>query len=138
MNRRGKWTKRMRQLRLDIIASRNKVTANSIFDYADKVSELETKVLKANTQLLNIIDSIQATDTQRGIFTEKVVKGCPRKLPGFAGLESEDFVVFKEHFLEACKDHRIPRCEQPDKLREVLTGRALKHLPRTCREMNVA
>ena len=69
---------------------------------------------------------------------DRKVKRCPKNLPGFAGLKSENFIAFKQDFLAAAEDHRIPRLDHPYKLREVLTGRALKHLPRTCQDMDVA
>ena len=136
MRKRGDWTERMRQLRMDIIETRNLVTAHSISDYADQVAHLELKVNEANAQLLTITDTIKAADEGRGIYTDRIVKSCPRKLPGYAGLESEDFFSFKTEFLEAAKDHRIPRSEQPCKLREVLTGRAVQHLPRSCKDID--
>ena len=38
MKKRGDWTKRMRQLRLDIVSTRNRVTAYSVSDYCDRVA----------------------------------------------------------------------------------------------------
>ena len=66
------------------------------------------------------------------------MKSCPKKLPSFAGLESEDFSFFKDQFTEAAKDNRVPRSNQADKLREVLTGRALQHMPRACKDIDEA
>ena len=129
MRKRGDWTERMRQLRMDIIETRNVVTAHSISDYADQVAHLELNVNEANAQLLTRVDTIKAADEERGLFTERMVKSCPKKLPGYAGLESEDLVNFKEDFLAAAKDHKISKSDQCFKLRECLTGKALECMP---------
>ena len=71
---------------------------------------------------------IQAEDEKRGLFMDSMVKSCPRNLPGYAGLESEDFIGFKEDFLAAAEDNRHPRFDQSDKVREVLTGQDIESL----------
>ena len=113
-------------------------TQRYLFHETCPAAELQTKILDANSQLIGTISSIQAADEERWIFTDRAVKSCPRKLLGYAGLEGEDLSTFKAKFLESCKDHRIPTSAQLDKLREVMTGKALQHLPKFCKDITVA
>ena len=50
----------------------------------------------------------------------------------------EDFSFFKDQFIEAAKGNRVPRSDQADKLRERLTGRALQHMPKACKDIKEA
>jgi hypothetical protein len=45
------------------------------------------------------------------------------------GDPSEDFIMFKEKFSMAARDNRMSRRDQVEKLREVLTDKALANLP---------
>ena len=54
---------------------------------------------------------------------------CAVKFPTFAGLDSEDFVIFRDRFARAAQARGISKTDQVDKLRENLTGRALAYLP---------
>jgi hypothetical protein len=45
------------------------------------------------------------------------------------GDPSEDFIIFKEKFSMAARDNRMSRRDQVEKLREVLTDKALANLP---------
>ena len=54
---------------------------------------------------------------------------CPVKFPTFAGLDKEDFVIFRDRFARAAQARGICKTDQVDKLREVLAGKALAFLP---------
>ena len=53
-----------------------------------------------------------------------------RKFKKFSGSPGEDFLHFKKDFEEAVIANRISRGNQLEKLRENLTGEALKQVPR--------
>ena len=133
MKRKVDWSKRMKELRLDIIETKNKITACNVSDHTNLIDNLQQATSIANELLSKTIKDIEAADTTRGIFSERATKSCPKKLLAFAGLEFEDFSFFKDQFTEAAKDNRVPRSDQADKLRETLTGRALQHMPRRAR-----
>ena len=138
MMRRRDWVLRMQKLRMDVVETQNMMTEYTIVDLADKMDSLATIVSQANTQLRTIIDSIRAADEDRGIYTDRTVKSCPRNFPSFAGLESEDFLWFKSQFLKAASDHKIWKADQLDTLRGILTGRALAQLPMSCKDTEAA
>ena len=94
MKRKADWAKRMRELRLDIIETKNKITACNVSDHANLIDSLEQATTIANELLSKTIKDIEAADITRGIFSDRAVKSCPKKLPAFAGLESEDFSFF--------------------------------------------
>ena len=60
---------------------------------------------------------------------DRAVKSCPIKLPTYAGLFCEDFIIFKDKFTKAAQEYKISRTDQEEKLCEVLTGKARAHLP---------
>ena len=138
MKRKADWAKCMRELRLDIIETKNKITACNVSDHATLIDSLEQATTTANELLSKTIKDIEAADVARGIFSDRAVKSCPKKLPAFAGLESEDFSFFKDQFTEAAKDNRVPKSDQAEKLRETLTGRALQHMPKACKDIQEA
>ena len=78
------------------------------------------------------IDEIERADIAQGLFSDRDTKPCPVKLHTFAGLTFEDFIIFKDRFTKAAQDNKIPRTDQVEKLREVLTGKALAYLPQEC------
>ena len=47
-------------------------------------------------------------------------------------------IDFKEDFLAAAMDHKISKSDRLDKLRESLTSKALKCMPRTFKNIDVA
>ena len=138
MKKKTDWAKCMRDLRLDIVETKNKITANNVSDHVSLIDTLEVDTAAANEFLAATIKTIETADVARGIFSDRAVKSCPKKLPSFAGLESEDFSFFKDQFTEAAKDNRVPRSDQADKLREILTGRALHHMPKACKDIKEA
>ena len=74
-------------------------------------------MVASNELLAATIKAITTADESRGIYSERAVKSCPKKLPNYAGLESEDFALFKDQWTEAAKDHRVPRSAHADRLR---------------------
>jgi hypothetical protein len=59
------------------------------------------------------------------------------KLPTFAGLASEDFVIFRDSFTRAAHN-RIHTNDQVDQLREALAGKALACLPQGVEDIDIA
>ena len=90
------------------------------------------------TRIARISEKIGSANKFRCIFSDRAVKSCPKKLPNYAGRESEKFSIFRDQFTEAAKDNRVPRSDQADKLREVLTDRDLQHLPRAFKDIDEA
>ena len=107
MKKKTDWTKRMRELRLDIIETKNKITACNVSDHVALIDTLEHDTIAANELLAKTIEDIETADVVRVIFSDRAVKSCPKKLPSFAGLELEDFSFFKDQFIEAAKDNRL-------------------------------
>ena len=108
MKKKADWAKRMRELRLDIVETKNKITACNVSDHVALIDTLELDTIAANELLAKTIKDIEAADVARGIFSDRAVKSCPKKLPSFAGLKSEDFSFFKDQFIEAAKYNRVP------------------------------
>jgi hypothetical protein len=59
------------------------------------------------------------------------------KLPTFAGLASEDFIIFRDRFTRAARN-RIHTNDQVDQLREALAGKALTCLPQGVEDIDIA
>ena len=59
------------------------------------------------------------------------------KFPTFAGLASEDLVIFRDRFTRASQNG-IHTNDQVDKLCEALTGKALACLPQEVEEIDIA
>ena len=56
-------------------------------------------------EIRNLVTVHSISDVQKGLYTERVVRNSPKNLLGYAGLESEDFIHYKEKFLAAAMDH---------------------------------
>ena len=77
-------------------------------------------------------NSATTTLNQTPLHIQKLLdtKPCPVKFPTFAGLANEDFVIFRDRFTTAAQARGISRIDQVDKLRDMLTGKALAYLPK--------
>merc|ERR1719209_295346 len=72
---------------------------------------------------------IKAADEDKGLYSDRKAKSSPVKLPTFSGSQSEDFLEFLEKFSKAVIANKIPKEDQLDKLREVLSGKAKAQVP---------
>jgi hypothetical protein len=95
----------------------------------DEAETLRSKVTYNDQQMTTTITHIGRIDASRGLFSDRPDKSCPTKLPTFSGESHEDLLTFKDKFNEAAENNKISRHDQVNKLREVLTGSALSHLP---------
>ena len=88
MKKKHHWIVQMRELRLDVVEAKNKMTANGISGHMPLIAALEiNELLKAT------IKAIKTADEARGMYSERDTKSCPKKLPNYAGLEFEDFSI---------------------------------------------
>ena len=94
MKKKADWVKRMRELRLDIVETTNKITANNVSDHVTLIDTLEVNIASANELLTATIKTIGTAYVARCVFRDRAAKSWPKKLPNYAGLESEDFSFF--------------------------------------------
>ena len=69
MKKKTDWAKRMRDLRLDIVKTKNKITANNVSDHVSLIDTLEIDTAAANEFLATTIKTIETVDVARGIFS---------------------------------------------------------------------
>ena len=100
------------------------VQVNGLTEYKEEV-----KIIYFASVLESRIAEIKLTDVNQGLYTDRSEKSCPVKLPAYAWLISEDFFTFGDKFTKAAEDNMITRKDQVDKLREVITGKAVANLP---------
>ena len=129
MKSRKEWKIQHLALSKDILEVQSIISVNSITDLGEMVNETHSKINFYGSLLDQKIDEIERADIAQGLFSDRDTKPCPVKLPTFAGLAFEDFIIFKDRFTKAARDNKIPRTDQVEKLCEVLTGKALAYLP---------
>ena len=81
MKKKHHWIVQMRELRLDVVEAKNKMTANGISDHMPLVAALDINVEAANELLKATIKAIKTADEARGIYSERATKSCPKNLP---------------------------------------------------------
>ena len=96
----------------------------------ETVHGTQSKIRLYGSVLDQKIDEVKQADRTQGLFSDRATKPYPIKLSTYAGLRSEDFLMFKDKFTKAAGDNKISRTDQTEKLREVLTDKALAHLPK--------
>ena len=82
--------------------------------------------------------AVQFEDDDRNLQTLQPSKSEKVKYPSFSGEPGEDLVKFKLKMAECFQKNQVPKSDQLDKLRENLTGAALKRVPDTVKELSVA
>ena len=92
----------------------------------------------AMSRLASLRKIILAEDKRRFLFTLDHAKSEKVKFPTFSGDKKEDFLKFKIKMTQAFEKNRVILCDQLDKLRENLRGEALKHVPETVQDLQIA
>ena len=84
----------------------------------------------ARNSVNDVIKAIEKEDKDRNIRTLDSSKPEQRIFKKFGGTPGEDFLHFKKDFEEAVLANRISKSNQLEKLRECLSGEALKQVPK--------
>ena len=92
----------------------------------------------AKSRLLDLKQIVEEEDSRRNLFTLDNTKFEKVKFPTFSGEKKEDFIKFKEKMTKAFSKNRVVLGDQLDKLKENLRGEALKHIPDTVTDLDVA
>ena len=82
--------------------------------------------------------AVQEEDRRRNLQSLLPNKTEKVKYPCFSGEPGEDLIRFKEKMLECFRKNRVPQSDMIDKLRENLKSAALKRVPETLKDIEVA
>ena len=105
---------------------------------AEELESNQTVFETAKTRLLAFKVIIFKEDKRRNLFTLDNTKAEKVKFPTFSGDKKEDFFKFKIKMEQAFLKNRVVLCDQFDKLKENLRAEALKHVPETVTDLDVA
>ena len=89
-------------------------------------------------KLKEVVLAVKLEDQERNLQSLLPSKSEKVKYPTFAGEPGEDLLKFKEKITECFRKNRVPQSDMLDKLRENLKGVALKRVPETVRDLNIA
>ena len=129
MKSRSAWRDQHAAISKKLIEVEGLAKLHDLTDLQDRIVDTRSEIVALSTRMNVIILEIETTDSKQGIFTDRMTKACPIKLPSYSGDVSEDFIAFKDKFHKAAVDNRISRRDRVEKLRECLTGRAAANLP---------
>ena len=93
------------------------------------MDRIETEMEHTRNTLNGLITAVEKEDKERNIRALDHSKSEQRKFKKYSGAQGEDFHYFKKDFEEAVIANRISRSNQLEKLRENLSGEALKQVP---------
>ena len=79
----------MRELGLDIVETKNKITAGNVSDHVALIDTLELDTIATNELLARTIQDIEAADVARGIFNNRAVKSSPKNYPALQALSGK-------------------------------------------------
>ena len=85
-----------------------------------------------------VILAVKTEDSERNLQSLLPIKSEKVKYPSFSGEVGEDLFKFKNKMIECFHKNRVPRSDMTDKLRENLKGGALKRVPETVKDIDVA
>ena len=115
-----------------IIANHNSLQEATVeHSLSDELMDtLEEQMEQARNSITKLIEAVEKEDLDRNLRTLDSTRPEQRKFKTFSGTLGEDFLYFKKDFEETVIANRISRSNQLEKLRECLTGEALKHIPK--------
>ena len=129
MKLRSDWETQATTITKKLIEVQSSIRQWDLTELEDEANTLKSKISYNRQQLGTTISQVEKMDASRGLFSDRPAKACPTKLPTFGGEEHEDLLTFKDKFNLAAENNKISKTDQLEKLREVLTGNALNHLP---------
>ena len=91
-------------------------------------AELEMESVR--NDIKDLLKAIEKEDKERNIRALDNARAEQRKFKTFSGALGEDLLFFKNDFEEAVIANRITKSNQLEKLRECLSGEALKQVPK--------
>ena len=97
----------------------------------EELETLSEDFEEVRVQVKAVILAVKSEDEKRNLQTLMPAKSDKVKYPQFSGDPGEDFVKFRDKLKECFRKNRVPASDQLDKLRENLTGQALKRVPET-------
>ena len=125
----SKWKETLHKIRKDTVELEAKIEGEGLDELVTEFARLKTKVSTSKSELETAISSIEDADVDKGLYSDRKTKSTPLQFPQFSGNPSEDLVEFQTKFEKALVANRIPKCDQLDKLKEVLKGKAKTQVP---------
>ena len=104
----------------------------------EELETLSEDFEEVRVQVKAVILAVKSEDEKRNLQTLMPAKSDKVKYPQFSGDPGEDFVKFRDKLKECFRKNRVPASDQLDKLRENLTGQALKRVPETLKDLDRA
>ena len=106
----------------------------SSFDFLSDNEDFE----QIRNQVKEVTLAVKTEDQSRNLQSLLPLKSEKVKYPSFSGDPGEDLIKFKDKITECFRKNRVPQSDMLDKLRENLKGAALKRVPETIKDINVA
>jgi hypothetical protein len=130
MKSRSTWREQHATISKKLIEVEGLANLHDLTDLQGHIADTRSETTSLSTRMNVIILEIEAADSKQGIlYSDRMTKACPIKLPSYSGEISEDFIAFKDKFHKGAVDNKISRRDRVEKLRECLTGRASANLP---------
>ena len=92
----------------------------------------------AKQEVMEAMQIVEAEDRARGLYSLQTTPTSLLEYPNFSGKDSQCFFSFKEKVLRCLKSNKVPRVDQPAKLRELLTGHLLALVPESIKTIEDA
>ena len=89
-------------------------------------------------EVMEAMQIVEAEDRARGLYSLQTTPTSLLEYPNFSGKDSQCFFSFKEKVLRCLKSNKVPRVDQPAKLRELLTGHPLALVPESIKTIEKA
>eukprot|EP00092_Neocalanus_flemingeri_P018101 GFUD01019591.1.p1 GENE.GFUD01019591.1~~GFUD01019591.1.p1 ORF type:complete len:2548 (-),score=673.50 GFUD01019591.1:927-8570(-) len=138
MSKIDKWRDKFQTSKKESIQVEGTILGDDLAGLTDDLARLKLVVSKTESELDTAIADIEAADVEKGLFSNRKAKSSLVELPSFSGQASEDFVDFQTKFNKACTTNKIPKTDQVQKLREVLSGKAKAQVPDRTESMDRA
>ena len=124
----GAWRKSLRELSKDFNSFQELTIVHKLSD--DQMESIELEMETTRNAVNDLIIGVEREDKERNIRTLDHSKAEQRKFKKFSGAPGVDFLYFKKDFEEAVIANRISKSNRLEKLRENLTGEAVKQVPK--------
>ena len=135
------WMKRLAKIKEEYIQYETLVSTWSptlLVDSEGEYCQIRSQYELVIRAVEAVVDTVEGQDNARGLYSLDVNSGAKLEYPKFSGKFSEDFVKFQDKMERAFKANRVPKVDQVDKLREMLSGFALSLVPDNMRSIDAA
>ena len=77
---------------------------------------VKTRVRDTKNEVKDAMQTVEAEDRARGLYTLQPAPVSPLKYPNFSGEDAEYYFSFKDKVLRCFKSNKVQRADQPPKL----------------------